>query len=218
MIFVLSSVGWDTENDVEVKLNGGPLKYEGVFHDDRSFFNVEPQNVVSGQRYELSIEEKIKDNDNVLGFALAYGLPANYDTTPDKVGAFASYNNMGMKSYRPTHASCLMRSMEVENFCVVDQENMWVKFLNRVKLIDSLKIETANGQREAVLQVQNLPGLSVKWFAVNGAQETEIAEARNQMRLATTRLSGTVKVKVEYRTPEVRKYTAKFNDSATIGL
>jgi hypothetical protein len=219
MLFVLSSVGWDTENDVEVKLNGTPLRYDGVFHDDRSFFDVEPQNVVKGQSYQLTIEEKVKDNDNVLGFALAYGLPANYDMTPNKVGAFASYSSGGSKSFRPTHNSCLMKNMEVDHFCVVDQENMWVKFFGRVRLIDSLKIETNGSEKQAVLSLQNLDsGLDIKWFSISGGSETEIVEARNQTRLATTRLSGSVKVKVEFRTPEVRKYTPKFNDTATVAL
>ena len=41
----------------------------------------------------------------------------------------------GGKSYRPTHDSCLMKDMRKQNFCVVDQENMWLKFLARVTLI-----------------------------------------------------------------------------------
>lgn len=220
MLFILSSVGWETANDVEVKLNDQKLNYEGVFHDDRSFFNVEPQAVVPGQRYQLSIEEKVADGNNVLGFALAYGLPATYDMTPNVVGAFASYDTNGRKSYRPTHGSCLMRNMEVDNFCVVDQENMWVKFLNRVRLIDTVKktINPTNNLPEVVLQTQNLPGLSVRWFAVNGSQENEIISARDQHRLAPVQGVQKVRVRVEYRTPEVRKYNSRFDDSAEIAL
>jgi hypothetical protein len=96
---------------------------------------------------------------------------------------------------------------------------MWVKFFGRVRLIDSLKIETNGSEKQAVLSLQNLDsGLDIKWFSISGGSETEIVEARNQTRLATTRLSGSVKVKVEFRTPEVRKYTPKFNDTATVAL
>jgi hypothetical protein len=196
----LSSVGWDTDKDVQVLLNDKDLPMVGKFHEDRAFYELKPTPVKSGQKYNLQIRQNIADGNNVLGFAVAFAAPASYDFTPDKVGAFATFSTYGVKSYRPTHSQCIMRNMESESFCSVDQENMWLKFLGRIKLIDS--ISTADGN--VLLETQKLDGLEVSWFQLKGTQETELAQFANETNWSSSGFSGSFRVKVKFSSPEIR--------------
>lgn len=201
----ISSVGWDSARDVMIQLNGQEIPLDGKFHEDRAFFDTDPTPVTAGQSYKLSITQNIADGNNVLGFAVAFAAPASYDFTPNKVGAFAAYDTYGNKSYRPTHNSCIMRNMEIEHFCVVDQENMWIKFLNRVSLIDSVDASI----EKVSLNAQKLEGLQIRWFQVVNGQEKELTDYANQLAWANPGLSGSFRVKVKFVTPEVRKASSR---------
>ena len=205
----ISSVGWDTSKDVSIQVNGLELPYDGKFHEDRSFFDIAPTAVKPGDSYKLDIRQNINDGNNVLGFAVAFAAPANYDFTPNKIGAFASYDTNGGKTYRPTHNSCIMRNMEIEHFCVVDQENMWLKFLNRVSLIDSIE---ANSQK-VTLADQKLEGLEVRWYQLVNGQEQELAQFSNVLTWDNPGLTGNFRVKVKFTTQEVRKSSPRLTQS-----
>lgn len=217
LYLTISSVGWDTARDVEATLNGQVLSLEGDFTNDRSFFNVGPTQVKQGETYSLKIEEKIKDNNNVLGFAVAYVVPQNYDFAPDKIGAFATYDDYGNKTYRPTHESCIMRNMMIDYFCPVDQENMWHKFLNRVRLIDSLTIDNSGKTSLVKLEAQKLPGLAIEWFDVSNGVEKLLPELSGLTEwIPNGKSVSRVRVRVKLETPEVRKYSSKFTDTAEL--
>lgn len=219
LYLTISSVGWDTAQDVETTLNGKPLSPEGEYTNDRSFFNVGPTPVKSGETYSLKIEEKVKDNNNVLGFAVAYVVPQNYDFTPDKIGAFATYDDYGNKTYRPTHESCLMRNMVIDYFCPIDQENMWHKFLNRVRLIDSLTVDNSGKAPFVKLETQNLSGLTIEWFDISNGTEKLMPELNGLTEwIPNSNSVSRVRVRVKLKTPEVRKYNSKFTDAAELKL
>lgn len=215
IFFELSSVGWNTSKDVEAFLNGDIFDIPGVFHEDRSFHSIGPLKTEAGKTYRLKIEEKIKDQNNVLGFAVIFSAPNTYDFTEDKIGAFASYDVNGRKFYRPTHKSCLMRDMEIEKFCVVDRENMWNKFLRRIRLIDGVLISADTSMNKTVaLAAQKLSGLAVRWYLVQNGQEREIVELRDVLQwVAPPELKGTMRVKTQFQTPEVRKPLEGYSDS-----
>lgn len=220
LFFELSSVGWDTPEDVMMTLNGKQIPLAGKFHEDRSFFSLGPEAVQPGSAYKLRIEEKIADENNVLGFAVAFAAPLNYNFTPDKIGAFATYDGNGNKSYRPTHKSCLMRDMETDKFCSVDIENMWNKFFARVKLIDDLQVKTENESEKSVrVSTQELEGLQIRWFLVQNGKETELTHLQNALEWKVpVAEKARVRVRVQYRTPEVRFYKSAFDDEREIQL
>ena len=135
----LSSVGWQSADDVEVLLNGKPIPLEGLYTEDRSFFRSPEAVPVDPGKYTLTVRERVPDGNNVLGSVRVLAFDPDYDFTPNKVGAFPTFNDANrLVGYRPTHSSCLMRDMRSTEFCSVDKENMWHKFLQRVTLIDSL--------------------------------------------------------------------------------
>lgn len=221
MFLELSSVGWNSSEDVDFSLNGKSMLLPGVFHEDRSFHSLGPWKVSSGENYRIRIQERVTDGNNVLGFAVAFSAPSTYDFTPDKIGAFATYDNRGRKSYRPTHKSCLMRDMEVDRFCVVDIENMWNKFFRRVRLIDEVKaLKAGPYQAQQIhLSVINLPGLEVRWFILRNNTEIEIKELNNVLKWeAPPELKDKLRVRVRYQTPEVRKPAGGYLDSLDFSL
>lgn len=207
----VSSVGWATPGDVEVSLDGQLVRLPGPFHDDRAFFDLGPGPLGAGS-HRLLYSEKVKDGDNVIAFSNLYAIPATYDFTQNKVGAFLTYSDGGGKAgYRPTHGSCLMRDMMTPNFCVVDKENMWHRFLSKMSLIDGVQVG-ANARANTVrLQAPKLQGLSIAWFKVEGSKETEVTELRNKAQWEVPAgFTGPMRVKVRFQTPEVRKYADYF--------
>lgn len=138
----ISSVGWKTPSDVEVLMDGVPKELQGVWTEDRSFFKFAHQETLSAGPHTIEIREKVKDGDNVLAFANIYAHPVNLNKEKHFVAAFNTFYGPGQQSgYRPTYESCLMRDMRTVDFCAVDKENMWIKFLNAVNLVDSYQVD-----------------------------------------------------------------------------
>lgn len=218
LLLQVSSVGWNSAEDVAVLLNGQKVELNGVFQEDRSFYDSSVVPVSAGQTYRLDIQEQIKDGNNVLGFAVVHAFPKNYDFTNDRVAAFSTYSQSGTKFYRPTHNSCLMRNMLTENFCSVDKENMWLKFLARVSLIDSLKLKTDGTNKLAILETQNLDGLQIRWFLVKDGINTEISTGAQSKQINVDDLKGQLIAKVTLSTPEVRLNSSHLTDQVSIDL
>jgi hypothetical protein len=207
----LSTVGWSSPDDVHVFVNGLRIHLGGSYHDDRNFYVIDNLSTQVGQN-NLEIKENILDGDNVLATAFLYAYPQGFNFKPNVTAAFATYGDFG-KTYRPTHDGCLMRNMKLKHFCAVDQENMWHKFLNRVSLIDQIKVEAD----KISVFTPKLNGLTVKWFDQDGS---EFIFLRNQIEASKNIFEAgqKVKVTVELSTPEVRKYDAKFSAAKWIQL
>jgi hypothetical protein len=214
----LSTVGWETPNDVDSYIDNSKLKLTGPFNEDRHFYEVGPAPGLSAGAHKLHVEEQIHDQDNVLAFARLYAMPKDYDFTKNKVGAYLSYNSSGEKvGYRPTHDSCPMRDMLNPEFCVVDKENMWTRFLNRVSLIDGVDV---GSDRTVSVRTPKLgPGLTIAWYKNDGGKAVEMPELRN---LATWKADssrhGQFSVHVQFATPEVRKYSNRFGTDKGFNL
>ncbi len=218
----LSSVGWETPQDVTVKIDGNPVTIKGVYTEDRSFFRLPGVDTLPPGRHVLEVSEQIKDHDNVLASVKINALAPDYDASSGKVGAYATFNAWEQHvGYRPTDHDCLMRDMRSMDFCPVDKENMWRRFLREVDLIDSVEVEDGPpGMYDVHVKTPNLPGLSIRWFKVDEkGREKELEFLRNARRWhAPFDRKGTYKVKVTFRTPEVRAYTDDFTTTRSFSL
>ncbi len=218
---IVSAVGWSSPDDVAVFIDGERLDLKGQFQADRSFF--EPANsslqLSAGSHVLEAIEQK-KDGDNVLAFIQAHAYPPDYEFDGTKVGAYLNFNDSGSRAgYRPTHNGCLMREMRTTKFCVVDQENMWVRFLRKVRLIDELSIDapSAEGLRNVKLQHPPLPGLQIRWFKKAGGSEYELTELKDKSSWQS-KDRGDFVVRLTFETPEVRKASADFRAEKSFSL
>lgn len=202
----LSSVGWSTANDVNVYLDEEKLELDGVFTNDRSFFNTVFVPLNEGP-HSIKIEEKIKDGDNVLAYANGYAYPSDYDFTEGKIAAFNVFDSdQNKRGYRPTHESCLMRDMSKMNFCSIDKENMWLKFLQKVNLIDEILVNSKTSEVE--LKTPNIEGLEIRWFkkGSGSSRDAELTNLRNKISWQYSRNEiGQYDVEVKFVSSEVRK-------------
>jgi hypothetical protein len=212
----LSSVGWESPEDVKVSFDNQEIKFDGNFSIDRNFFFVGPVAGIAPGNHLLKIEERIKDGNNVLGFARVYSYPPTYDFSKNRIGAFATYDTNGSKSYRPTHDSCLMRNMQSEYFCVVDQENLWIQMLKRIRLIDSVTATNLdNGKKSVELKTLDLNGVNIHWSMLTNGNPEALNDFENQKSIQVAIPPGSsLKVEVQFSTPEVRK--TKFSDTAIL--
>ncbi len=203
----MSSVGWESLNDVVVKVNGKPVEYKGLFTKDRSFFRYGIK-FFNEEKVTITAEDPNSDGDDVLAFMNVYAYPDTYDFNKDVIQAFANYNHAGrFVGYRPTHRTCLMKDMRSPKFCAPDLENMWHQFLARTTLIDSLEVQN----QEIVLETPKLNDLKISWYL----NDEEVSELRNKRRFSP-KSKGEYKARVEFRTPEVRKYDRKFISEKTL--
>lgn len=227
----VSSVGWETADDVEIMIDGKPQKYEGVYTEDRSFFRLSDAQSLPAGKHKLTIKEKKADGDNVVAAVRINAYTADYDFTPNKVGGFPTFNDDGdMVGYRPTHESCLMRDMRNNNFCSIDKENMWHKFLNRVDLIDGISttpIKGRDGENNHIIKVEtpNLDGLDIRWFTNQkqedgSMKEVELEHLRDQKQWLAEDGddAGNYRVEVRFHTDEVRQYSDRFRTSENFSL
>lgn len=214
----ISSVGWATPDDVEVFLDGTPTRLMGRYTIDRSFFGLERDRTLAPGRHRLEFREKISDGDNVLAFAEVFALPADYDRESQSVQAFATFTRPGSRTgYRPTHESCLMRDMRTPDFCVVDQENMWRQFYRKIKLVDSLEIQTIHPRAEsqklsARLMTPALSHLQIRWSVLNSSGQSTALSAwndQNTIELSAQELPPEASILVavvQHRSPEIREF------------
>ncbi len=221
----ISSVGWASDQDVELRIDGKPVEYEGVYTEDRSFFKLKNVQDLPAGPHRLTVLDKNGDGDNMVANIQIDALPEDYDLNPDQVGGYATFNHRGQHvGYRPTHESCLMRNMRETQFCSVDQENMWHEFLNRVDLIDGVKVSNADGQRRVEVATPDLDGLSFHWFEqqtntegrVEWVERIDLEGQKSWLPQAED--SGRFKVDVRFETDEVRRYSSRFRTEEEFSL
>lgn len=210
----VSSVGWSNESEVETQLNSNKLNLKGLYTEDRSFFYPETFMQLNSGRNKLSFYDRSKDGDNVFAFAMVYAQPTNLNTNHGHVGGYAVFNsNRSKQGYRPTYETCIMRNMRSNEFCSVDKENMWVRFLSKVKLLDSYSVKAQ--ETNALIELDPA-------FPDHGNWTVE-AYDRNSRKLFEMPLINSfsvkpdvTKIKVKFQTSEVRKYTGDFEQSIRV--
>ena len=204
----ISSVGWEKEGDVEILLDGSPLKLSGVYTKDRSFFSSEKFKLKAG-KHQLIIRSNGNTPEHVLAFADGYGFPENYDFDSKEVKAFNNFDESErMVGYRPTENTCLMRNMLSKVFCSVDQENIWLQFLMRVSLIDSLT-KTVDGNVELKTIPFNESNLEISWYD----SEREITEYRGKTVVPSR---AGLKARTKLVTPEIRLKSEHLQDERSL--
>jgi hypothetical protein len=216
----LSSVGWQTPQDVEVSIDGKPVKLEGEYTEDRSFFSLKKPITLEPGTHTLKVHENVKDGNNVLGSVQVTNFSGNYDFNPKHIGAYPTFNdNLRLVGYRPTHESCLMRNMRTTEFCPIDKQNMWAQFLHKVSLIDSVEAKPLrNGNTQLEVKTLDLKGLDVKWYRTTmDGKSAELADFQGKRKVTVPQgQSGEYQAEVSFHTPEVRKYTEDFVDRQSV--
>lgn len=213
----ISSVGWETLNEVEVRLDGSPLLLEGQATADRSFFSTQRVQNLSAGDHVLEIRELNHDGDNILAFAELYAYSSDYEFS-NSIGAYKTYDQSQRVSYRPTHHYCLMRDMLYENFCAVDQENMWLQFFKRIRILDRIETQPqSSGGSHVIVQAIDHPGVLLRWFQRSASGSwIEVPILLGQRSSDLPR--GSYKITAQFQSSEVRKTSPSLMDEMTVDV
>ncbi len=217
----LSASGLPNADSLKIELDGQPLTYDGPGTDDRSFHMYRSGGFGSG-RHTLKFTQLESDANNWVSSIAIHEYAADYHFDADHIGAHPVFSQSGsVAGYRPTHETCLMRNMQSTSFCPVCQENNWLEFFQRVKMIDSVNSANSGANTTVTLQTQKLgqfrsassgfetsqdPGsVEIRW--TRNGQAVPALNDQTQWTLPTTDARGSWAVDVSFVTPEVRKDT-----------
>ncbi len=210
---VISTVGWATPHDVKVTYDGQVQTFREGYTADRSFFDVVNPATAPG-RHKMQIEDQGVDSDNVVAFVRAVAHKSDIITRSDHTAAYPTYDSAGsMAGFRPTYAGCLMREMRIKSFCSVDQENMWMQFLNIVTLIDDIEKVQVEGETLLKAKTPSL-ALSYSWKDV----ATGSVLGTNSELVVPAGLLGDVELEVVLAHSEIRKTSARLKTKRRISV
>jgi len=210
-----SASGIDTDETLEITLDGNRLSFKSPGHNDRTFHEMSFNSGFSAGNHELVFTERVKDGNNWLSDLTVYEYGKNYHFDKSYVGAYPLFHaNGSVAAYRSTHESCLMRNMKSHDFCPNGYENMWLKFLAKVTLIDDINVEKSKGKANVALKVLALgkfrknghvagEKLEIRWFK-NGTEVKSLA-GKTTWTEDLSQAQGRWEVRVKLWTPQVRK-------------
>jgi hypothetical protein len=219
-----SASGFAASDSLKIELDGKQLEWTTSGTDDRSFYNYEMAGFGRGS-HALKFTQMENDGNNWVSSLTVHEYAADYNFDPEFVGAYPVFNKSGtVAGYRPTHETCLMREMQSVQFCSVCQENNWIEFFQRVKMIDSLDVErTAAGVNVRLETLQlgqyRAGGIDAGTVEIRWKRNGQAMDAFNDMAawsLPARDAEGTWAAEVVYKTPEIRKQTIRDQKSVTI--
>jgi len=220
----LSASGIETPDTLSINLDGQDLDFTSPNRPDRSFVNIELPGLSPGD-HTLTIREKVLDHNNWLSSLTVHEYAPDFNDRLGHVGAFPVFaKDLEESGFRPTNESCLMRDMTHDFFCPVCQENNWIKFFEKISLID--KTSSAREGNRIIANIKTLDlrksqdifpfskkqetpshmddsQLEIRWYA----DGRELEQFRNKQSLMYEPVTPIQSLEVEARflTPEVRK-------------
>lgn len=204
---------------LEFAIDGTPLLWTSSGFDDREFYNwAGNQGFLPGNHIFTVRSRTPSTNPSIPRMICSinlheFGNESEYHVDNSFVSAYPTWDDQKRITYRPTNAGCLMRNITHNEFCSVCKEEMWIQFLSKISLIDSLHVEESpnpDGSFGIVLTTLKLgqfraPGNEVEgeswvvqWFLGNVLQE----EWNNLFAINAT--TGVWDVRVEFVTDEVK--------------
>ncbi len=213
---LISSVGWATDRDVRVTYDGVVQSFSAEsYTQDRSFLDIF-RNQESAGRHEVVVEDGGVDRGNVLAFVTAVAHKADIVTEPNFIAAYPTFSDGGYSAgYRPTFEGCLMREMRTKKFCSVDQENMWLRFLNVVDLIDEVQVAKGRAGVFVWAKTPPLQGLMYEWKNISTG---EVLKSHSSELELPAEFAGKIEVTVKLQHPEIRSSSSRLQASQIIDI
>lgn len=207
--------------DLEVKLDDFPLQFTAPDSEDRTFIDLElPQGLSAGDHrlvFSASTNPGIASRGQWLSSLTVHEYAAEFPDDITTVSAFPVFDRLrSVAGYRPTNEACLMRDMTRDHFCTICQENNWMKFLDRIDLIDqasaqknqagfyAAEVSTLSlGQYRTLGKAPKDERIEILWFA----DGKELNEYRDMNRWAakTPITAKGLEVEVRFLTSEIRR-------------
>ncbi|KAG4075274.1 hypothetical protein HA402_003065 [Bradysia odoriphaga] len=142
------------ENSLEFVLDGEVLPWQSRMSDDREFYDWHGNDGFTAGEHSFIVRSLTPStNLNIPRMICSitiheFGTEEEFQSQNDVVSAYPTWDVARRVTYRPTNAGCLMRNMTSNYFCSVCKEGMWYQFLQRISLIDAVKVhQTPNADR-----------------------------------------------------------------------
>lgn len=215
--------GKDVSNGqgLEVKLDDFPIQFTAPDSEDRTFINIElPQGLSAGDHrlvFSAPANGSLTPRGQWLSSLTVHEYAAEFPAEIGAVSAFPVFDRFrSVAGYRPTNEACLMRDMTRDHFCTICQENNWMKFLDRINLIDeasahknqdgfyAAEVSTlALGQYRTLGKAPTDERIEILWFA----DGKELVNYRDMNRWETKSpiVAKGLEVEVKFLTSEIRR-------------
>lgn len=222
-----SASGIRTDDTLDVTLDAAPVPFHAPGNDDRGFHTIQYASGFAPGDHTLRFAERIADGDNWVSNLNVHEYGDGYHFDPAHVGAYPVFNrDSTVAGYRSNHETCLMRNMTSTSFCSVCQENNWLEFFGKVRLIDDL--QASRGPQDVSVTLTTLklgqlrsasdPGAVEITWKRNGVEVPALAN-RLAWSLPTRDATGLWTVDVRFVSPEIRKDTRNVTrDTKTIDI
>jgi hypothetical protein len=139
---------------------------------------------------------------------------------PDYIGVYPTWDINRRKSVRPDNERCLMRNMLSTKFCRVCQENMWLKFMERIDFIDEVFVNDKQVELKLIPlgqlrmkedsflmlnpEVASQEKYTIQWIK-GGKEELQFKDQfKVDLSKASSSSPGQWTVRVKFETPNVR--------------
>lgn len=218
-IIRFSASGFGSPGSLEVRLDDTPVQFKEPESADRTFVDIEiPSGLTTGDHALVfrPVGDGAAARGQWLSSLTVHEYAADFQDDPGLVGAFPVFDKYrSVAGYRPTNESCLMRDMTHQHFCQVCQENNWMKFLDRIELIDQASMRKSEkgiaGAEVKTLELGQFRRLGegpvgekieIQWFA-DGKELTDFRDmARWEAKSPVA--AGRLEVEVKLISPEIR--------------
>lgn len=202
-------------DNLAIALDGVPLAYSPPADQDRYFYDYALPGGFAAGSHVLSVQETRADGDNYFCNMTIHEYGPDYHFDPGYIGAYPLFSPAGiLAGYRPTDESCCMRNMNQPLFCPVCLEELWLKIMARISIIDEVlvygpgplvlvNLKTAGlGQFRTDGKRKDGEILEIRWFR-DGLEQTDLA-GKTAWTKPKTEALGSWESRVTFRTPEVR--------------
>ncbi len=202
-----SASGVETDHDLDVTLDGESIAVHSPGTPDRTFYDLVWKDGFSKGAHELKFGSGVNDGNNFLSSLTVHEYARDFDFDQEHVGIFPNFmRSNGVGGYRATNETCLMRNMSSRHFCPVCQENNWLKFFGKVKVIDELKVARPSpGRVQMEVVTPPLAPLTIEWWMKG--QHVGHLDGEKKWEQDEKDVKGEWEVRVRFDTPEVRKDT-----------
>lgn len=212
--------GCPAEGSLEIFLDGKTVQWETQGLLDRTFYTIYTPEGFSKGSHNLTFAQGFPPTHQWPHRQLCSVNLIEYKDEPEfhfdnsYVSAYPTFNDNNQAfAYRSQNERCLMRNMTSNEFCHADKENLWLQYLARVSLIDSLSYQCHADEVVVSLDVVPLgqfrspPATDGEEFTCSWTKDgVSQPDLDNKFKFALPRgeASGMYEVKVHFSTPEVR--------------
>ncbi|KAI0682809.1 IgA peptidase M64-domain-containing protein [Cytidiella melzeri] len=207
-------------SDLTVEIDGTDLGWKpkqglGV---DRWHYDIHRSGGLSDGEHELRFTLKNSDREGIAQMCsvevLEFGDESQFNSTPGHYSLYPTYSLDNTTTYRPTNEACLMRIVTTPDFCKVCTEDLWLKLLKRVDLIDDVEIGCSKAGTRVVslklvplAELRDVPVTQTESWAITWYKDGKVLDAftnTTTVDLGDKHAFGTYTIDVQFFSEEIR--------------